>query len=308
MHYRSSRLFGDLKATEEKIKDNYSSGQLIDVLDELLINAIRPMLESTTWMDSYVANILSWYNTNNKRKISTVPKPKLMTLLTTFLLLTDVDEKIDCLKQMRLERSFLFSALSDWLKLANCYVDAVVRWEASGRQLVGEESRVKVLRKTLCARKDGRDLHLATLDTAFWEHNAVAFKMAIIEKYHRSMIMEAKSVYVRMDHRLDLEDLIQDMAVVTSKAIDKYDQSRGTLTTHIEWWWTSVKSAAIDRLINQDSQLSLEEHHSSLANQASEESVEDTLIRKEQLSRLQEIALAVDPTGLGRIMLGIYVT
>lgn len=119
------------------------------------------------------------------------------------------------------------------------------------------------------------------------------------------MIMEAKNVYVSTDHRISLDDLIQDMTIITSKAIDKYDATKGTLTTYIEWWWKAVKSSTLEDLVK-ESALSLDEHASTLANQASDVSVEEELIKKEDNSRLQELACAVDPIGLGRIFLGIY--
>lgn len=305
MHYQSSKLFGALKATEETIKDNYSSGQLIDVMDQLILHALRPILESSNWMNSYMGNIIGWYSNNNKRKISKVGKPKLLTLMTTFLFLPTVEEKLECISLMRLERSFLFSALADWTKMAQGYASAYVRYEASGRQLIAEEKRLQVYSQQLGLQPSSRDHYGAVLDCLFWEKQATAFKSQIMEKYYRSMIMEAKNVYVSTDHRISLDDLIQDMTIITSKAIDKYDATKGTLTTYIEWWWKAVKNSTLEDLVK-ESALSLDEHASTLANQASDVSVEEELIKKEDNSRLQELACAVDPIGLGRIFLGIY--
>ena len=83
--YRRSETIDVLKHTDEKIKENYSSEQYLSALDTLLSYAIKPVIMSSNFVDTKLADLLVSQVKKPTTKFSIHKKEGLFPLLTEFL-------------------------------------------------------------------------------------------------------------------------------------------------------------------------------------------------------------------------------
>ena len=118
---RSSHLFNALKATQETLDKNYSTYQLLTILDDLLYRAVYEVIRSSTYMDYVFATILTWYYGEGRRKISPLKKDRLVTLIFVFLYADSPEEKLRVLRKMEIERNILADACRIFIRRSKVY-------------------------------------------------------------------------------------------------------------------------------------------------------------------------------------------
>ena len=232
--YAHSEGFARLKATKESIKENLTTYQYLSVMDDLLYRAVGPLVESTRFLDNYLAQILAWATQHPKRKISGVDRVKLGALITLFFLVEDGAKRLKIVRQMKLDRTILLEALRNWTRLAESYITSA------------KPDLLLAGRRTLV--EDIQDLALVYHTVTFWYAETLSYKNKILEKYMRLCLTTAQRDYVDLGHQVDLEDMVQIYLLTASKAIDKCDADRGVLTNHISNWLMSAKNVAVATL------------------------------------------------------------
>jgi len=321
MAYDSS-IVSSLKTVKEQIQGNYTSSQLLQVLDRLLEQAIVPIIENTTFMDRIVSVIIGWYTDNPCRKISSIGREKTFSLLFLYLAAKTVRAKKRILRQLRLERNILISTITLFLEHVRPYRDLMIR---------KIKTKDPFRRASLQQNLDDIEKQVGAVSevypmcetVTYWLAEAMRFKNMILEKYMRHIVNRAHAFQSQSGSRVDIEDLIQNFVLAASKAIDKADAGQGTLTTYINHWLKnashnsingheygvayvipqSVKSK-IARGESHDFNLALALDDKSLAPQlmvdpeiGMEQRMEQDLIRR--------LAKAADPEGFARIALSI---
>lgn len=310
-----ARALDTLKNVREQLDHNYTSYQLLSVLDRLLWKAMWPIIANTEYMDRVLANVLGWSSSNPRRKLSSLPKEKFNTYTVAYLASDDPQTKFKILKRMRLERNILFYVLDRFVHLVNSYP----KHQTPPQQTL---NALAVLQPN--------KLWFAAREAQYWSETAIRFKGMILEKYMRFVMMEAQSFYRQQQQHnphltFDLDDIAQNFILTVSKAIDKCDAQQGTLTSYIQNWIKDAKGnptlrgeygiaysipasqrrhiaqSSVDKTVNISVSLSGEDLTAleSSTNTELEYETQQTI----QLVRL--LAKRCDPMGIGRIFLGI---
>lgn len=310
--YKHSEGFAKLKRIKESITDNLTSYQYLSVLDDLLYKALAPIVESTRFMDVFLAQMLGWQTTNPKRKTCSVGRHAFSSYTTLFLLSDSPKQKMKILKTMRLDRSMLFEVLRRWFALAD-------EIRVLGEQTANESNLSKLYSlQDKCGIKSGYTLTATYQVSHYWYLQAVEFKRKILEKYTRLCLTTAKRDYEDLEHKVPLDDIVQVYLLTAAKAIDKCDSERGVLTTHIQNWLLSAKNVVVStHLANSNNEVSV----SSTTNKIivddlvegyglEEMSINDDHAREHQaaIEEIRLVAKAFDPSGVGRILLHIQET
>lgn len=299
--YQYSRVFSVLKHTKERITDNWTSAQYSEVLDRLLYESIDPIIRSSNYVDQWIAAILSWYACDARRKISNVGRNKLLTLMMVFITSKDPETKILILRIMRLERNLLSGIVTNWRTFTSDYrrlSDSLFDDKSKKVALYLKQVEVSVLATGSIYGV------ISTVD--FWFNHYTHFKDQLLEKYTRLALIKSKEFYVQTGHVLDLDDIIQIFMVSTSKAIDKYDVQKGSLTSYIQTWFKDARTKCRNMITNT---VSLEEMFENANVDIADDSdfVQD-ICKSQEIERVRVLAKRVDPFGLGRIKLGIEET
>lgn len=208
---------------KESLDTNYTSNQLLSVLDVSLFYAVEAILRNTNWMNLILSNVITWYCDNTRRKISSTAenRDEVFSTLISVILSTDVDYKLERLKSLQLERSL-------WFKSCKMFISNCPEHPAAYHNFQ-------------FMTRDGGSLYIARRDALYWLNVAENMKKVIMEKYMR--LVGKQAVYAKKrTPDIDLEDTVQNLTVSLSQAIDKCSSDRGTLTTYIGQWFMSAQT------------------------------------------------------------------
>lgn len=311
-HYKHSVLMAVLKKVDEKIKDNYSSAQYMEVWDTLLYNALDPILKCSNIADIIISDVLHFYTENHRRKISSLSKDDTFTAIFLFLV-APKEAKLKRLKAIKFERSILRLIISTFLDKTNNYQELHVALAQcpTKRQ---PKILIPLIEQSIALNKE-EDLFLAINTVNFWNEQAADFKNQLLEKYTRLIVTTAQQFYETNNSRMRLDDVIQNLFLFSSKALDKYDSSRGTLTTYVQSWMKHAKNVSA---VQEDGTAFLLPNmkRSSVHNVSVSLNDEEALQVEDESNtmdldsialqrRVQLLAKVADPLGLGRVHLGI---
>lgn len=296
--YRHSEAFARLKGTTERIQGNHSTVQYLRVLDAFLFEGIDILVHNTRYMDVVLSKTLAWSIPNFRRKITMANKENLVPSVMGFLLEKNPAKKKAILRELKLDRIILFYALSSFLDLMEKeYLPAVngeLPLKAQGDSLAYCMVRVQDVERSLHATKRLTGVYSKC---KYWYEHAVDFKHKILEKYTRLCLVNAQRDYVSFfQKKVDLDDIVQTYLYMASRAIDKCDAGQGVLTTHIMNWFLTgrayLKKGDLDQTpLDESPEIEEEGDDQQDSNLAS--------------AHVQAVSRLVDPTGLGRYLLGI---
>ena len=315
-----SKTLEVLKSVKEKLDHNYTSYQLLSVLDKLLLRSIRPIINTTDYVDRVLANVVAWAAVNPRRKVTSLPKPTFNTYVMAYLASDKPEQKAKILGRMRLERNVLFFIASRFNKMTHSLNAARPSPSLSNALAVTHPARV----------------YFASRDSQFWCEQASVFKAQIMEKYMRLAMVEAQMFYRQQKTnnphlKFDLDELGQNFMLAVSKAVDKCDAQQGTLTTYVQNWIKDAKGnpslrgeygiaytipAAHRRTLAQTKDgtsggkphnvnISVSIDSQDLDHLTSDSDVEQEVVRNQQIRRVRLLAKRIDPTGIGRLYLGV---
>lgn len=316
----SSFVINSLKSVKEQLTDNYSSYELLTTLDTLLIYAITPILENTRYVERSLSLLSGWYVNAARRKIASLDtKDEFNTIAAQLIIAQNLPDRKLLWQKLRLERTITFWMLHDWLRIMQPWVKA--------RTLNDYDAMHSSCRKGCFISYDHVFTTIQTVD--YWLNAAVNFKQQIMEKYMRLVMLEATS-YASFQKKnnphlnIQLDDVAQNFVLALSKAIDKCDANRGTLTSYIKTWLKDARNTTsfsheygVAYSIPTGKKRDIARHTSSINNisisldsdeaqeMPSSFDTEASAVSSHVVNRVRRLAKAADPLGLGRAALQI---
>lgn len=305
--YEHSEIFARLKDVKERIGTNLTSLEYLETLDMFLWRAIGSIRKATPGLvDEFMVKSIAQQTFKSSTKFSSIMKEekgKLPVFLFNALTERNI-ETLDGFRSLRLNRGMLFGLVKIFMDRTQPYMDlmnepplSVVEWKNRARQLKRMEKELGVV--------EGISLSSVVEDVNIWYERAREWKSAIIEKYTRKAIGQAKVAYEDYNYAMELSDVIQIHMVLLSRAINRCDSRLGVLTTFITSWFKSARSE-MSRIINASQEVSYEAMLEEMGDAAEAEGAEDkTLMTNESVQHISMLAKQIDPTGVLRIHLGI---
>lgn len=310
--YRHSQVFASLKGITESIPENLTSYQYLSVLDHFLYKAMQPLVKNTKFVDAFLAQILGWQTQNPKRKTSGAGRQSFSANATLFFLVDDPKQKLKVLRGMRLDRSILFETIRRWL-------GQIPDYEELSSQIATPERMAKLeALRSQASMKESASLHVTYVQVYTNYKEAAAFKEKILEKYTRLCVTTAQRDYVQLGHREPLDDIIQVYIMTAMKAIDKCDTERGVLTTHIQNWLLSAKNIVVGSNVQEAAKRLAKSQGKNFDNPGEPVSIDDVhdipaetsdfYEREDIIASVRDVSKMFDPSGVGRILMGIQET
>lgn len=295
--YAHSQAFGDLKATDEALKDNLTSAQYLHTLDYFLWGAASPIVEACpNFFLNYVAKCVAHQLLAPNSKYTSGDRDLLP--INLFVLLSSTSNRVELAKELYLNRGLTFGMISLFLSLTQEYKDIV-----EGRTKLQKRERRRRVAEIEAGLGATGPLYEPIQQVSHWLEKATQWKNVIIQKYTRLTIMMAQRTYVDYQHSVDLDDVVQIYLMILSKAIDRCDPRLGVLTTFIQQWMKSARArvAAVAAASRSDSLDSLHE----LLGDSFEQLSVDPDRTAELVQAVSYAATLADPQGLVRNSLGI---
>jgi hypothetical protein len=305
--YEHSDIFAKLKDVKERINTNLTSLEYLETLDMFLwkaISSIRKAIPSL--VDEFMVKAIAQQTFKSSTKFSSIMKEekgKLPVFLFNALTERDI-ESLDGFRNLRLNRGMLFGLVQIFMNRTAPYVElvnvdpiSVEEWKARVFQLKDMERNLGVV--------EGVALYNVIEDVNIWYERARDWKSAIIEKYTRKALGQAKVAYEDYNYAMDLADVIQIHMVLLSRAINRCDSRLGVLTTFITSWFKSARSE-MTHIINASQEVSYEEMLEDMGDSAEAEGCDDkTIATHEAVQHISMLAKEIDPSGVLRFHLGI---
>jgi hypothetical protein len=305
--YEHSEIFAKLKDVKERIGTNLTSLEYLETLDMFLWRAISSIRKAMPHLvDEFMVKAIAQQTFKSSTKFSSIMKEekgKLPVIL--FNALTDRDsESLDGYRNLRLNRGMLFGLVQIFMDRTAAYAELCSIAPLSFEDWKAREFQLRMIERSLGVA-DGVALINVIEDVNIWYERARDWKSAIIEKYTRKALGQAKIAYEDYNYAMDLSDVIQIHMVLLSRAINRCDSRLGVLTTFITSWFKSARSE-MTRIINATQEVSYEEMIEEMGDAAEAEGFEDrTLATHEAVQHISMLAKQIDPSGVLRIHLGI---
>ena len=227
-----------------RLTDNLTGGQIQEVLDALIHNAVSPIVRESNSFDLQVGYVLSQTSRNKKRKLSSLPREASIDTMCQFLVADDKDTKVKLISAMRLERGFIYNFVVKFLKETGCYLDLYREWLSStSRKTKHQHSvRLSALEKSVGCSRGSLFQCIQTAND--YLELAYTFRNTVVMNYLRHAFKQAKSFTKMKGPNFDFNDVYQNFLAAVTKAVDKYDASKGALTSYINFWLLNAQTTS----------------------------------------------------------------
>lgn len=325
---------------DETLTDNLTGGQIQEVLDTLINAAVGPIIRGSSAFDLQVIHLLSCTARNRKRKLSSLPREVSIDTMCQYLVSSNADDKVRHVAAMRLERGFIYNFVVRFLKETHGYVELYKEWlqtkKKSERKL--KRVRLQVIESSVGCSDD--KLFQVITSSHDYLHLAYKFRNTVVLNYLRHAFKQARS-YVRMKGpNFDIQDVYQNFLAAVTKAVDKYDASKGALTSYINFWLLNAQTTSnsnhgheygvaysipqlqkkalaeksiagknvnfgisLDRMVSGNGDN--DEQKELVQIIAGDESVAEHLLAEEELDVVRSLIKHADPSGIARLYLDI---
>lgn len=325
--------------TSENYLENLTGGQIQEILDKLIIEAISPIIRITSAFDVQITHLLSMTTRNKKRKLSALDREEFINLLCQYLCTEDPEKKIRLLAESHVERGFIYNFVKKFLAHTDGYELLYQKYlTSSGTEKQRYYLKLRAIEKSVGAKED-RLLNVRYQVRDYLEL-VYRFRNSIVEQYVKFAYKQAKVFTIQKGENFSFDDVYQNFLTAVTKAVDKYDCSKGALTSYIQYWIMNAQSTASDHgheyniayeipqlqkksiatnRVNNEGNCAIDVNFSVSLDKPindsddttiaetirSEVTVEETLERKQELDELRYLIKIADIRGLARLYLDI---
>ena len=317
--------------------DNLTGGQIQEVLDTLIYESVSPIVAESSAFDVQVAYFLSVTARNKKRKLSSLPREQSIDTMCRYLCESDPRKKVELVSKMRVERSFVYNFVMKFLQEVKDYHPMYVQYMRTGKKTLRrhQSKRLGAIEASVgCSRKSLFSIISTTRD---YLELAYTFRNKIVMQYVKHSYKQARSFVEMKGPNFDFQDVHQNFLAAVTKAVDKYDASKGALTSYINWWLLNAQTTSnsahgheygIAYSIPQSQKKALAEKSSKALNVnfgvsldapsdkdgeqagpsrfiSGSPSVEHEMLENEKLDEVRALAKSADMKGIARLYLDI---
>jgi hypothetical protein len=216
---------------------NLTGGQIQTILDTFTYKAIEPIVYRSRVFDAQLVHLLSVTTRNRKRKLSSIGRDQAISLLSKALVEQDPVLKLEYIRQAKIERGFLHAFASKFVQYLKEFKQSY--WEyltAKGPEQKRRKQQLQAVARDV-GFKDFEVLYSSLETVEEYLTLTYAYRNQIISSYLKHAYKQAKS-YVNSNpfSSFDVQEVGQNFLVAVTKAIDKYDSSKGALTSYVNWW------------------------------------------------------------------------
>ncbi|QQO90390.1 putative RpoD subfamily RNA polymerase, sigma70 subunit [Erwinia phage pEa_SNUABM_5] len=230
-----------------KNKSNLTGGQIENVMDTLLHDCLREIVENTGVFDVQLTYLLSLITSNKKRKPHNAANRDRAISLLIRALSVPRDQKMQYIMEVKMERNFIYMFLQNVInRYYHPYVDLyrkylVVQDPDQRRRYqaqldayvrtVGAESRSKLF----VALNNLNDLLPVFM----------SYFHTVVDDFYRLCTQHAKFyVDTNRGKQYDSKDVRQNFLRNVIIAINKYDSSRGAIVSYVKWWILNAQTCS----------------------------------------------------------------
>lgn len=229
--------------TGQDLTSNLTGGQIQEVLDFLIYESLSPLVKSSDVFDVQIVYLLGLTARNRKRKLSALPREEFMTSLCHCLISDDREKKIHILTNSKIERGFVYNFVVKFLKETDNYVELYQKFLfAKGTDRVILDLKLKAIEQNV---GNSRNKLFSTINIAQdYLELAYEFRNSIVSNYVKLAYKQAKAFCKMKGSNFDFQDVYHNFLTAITKAVDKYDCTKGALTSYINYWVLNAQTCS----------------------------------------------------------------
>jgi len=294
-NYAHSYAFAQLKRVQERIASNATTPQYLKALDNMLLNAVRPLILNTDVAQDFIANLLGWQERNRKRKASFLDPDEFRLRAVVWLCTPAAVDRVATFGRLSLDRGAVIEMCSAFLSQTAPYLNACQSADPNDVESIALKQSFEEHFRT------GRALIAVVREVQLWFDRAVDFRSQILEKYIRLAITKAQYDYSHVFKlTVPLDDLVQSYVLAAGRAIDKCDHTQGVLTNHVTNWLLTARAHMLKHVPHESTE-DLQHEPAQNTFLSAQDSMEST----QSARNLLLVAKLLDPDGFGRAFLGL---
>lgn len=227
----------------ERLAENLSSSQIASTLDELILRALSPLV-GFNLLETVLVEILPFTATNARRKFSALSQNDFVDKLFSVIVVDNKKQKLQLLREIRMERTLYFTTLSMFEERTKFLPKLMTEYIGLNLKHIRavSDSYKKLMDIADAVNVPLGKLYQVRQESIYWYSLAVQFKQMISEKFVRLAYVEAQKAAKSTGLDVNVSDLFRDLMISSSKAIDKYDSTKGPLTSYVMWWFMDAKT------------------------------------------------------------------
>lgn len=222
---------------------NLTGGQIQEILDFLILSSLTPLVLASDVFNVQIAYLVSLTAQNRKRKVSALPRDEFISLMSKALLVEDKQQRVNLIAAAKIERSFLYNFVVNFLKFSEPYRELYVQYMRAKRidKLVLDK-KLETIERSLSMTRD--QMFPAINVAQDYLELAYRFRNSIVENYIKKAHKQAHAFVKMKGNNFDFQDVSQNFLTAITRAIDKYDSSKGAITSYINWWVINAQSSS----------------------------------------------------------------
>jgi hypothetical protein len=215
---------------------NLTGGQIQQVLDFLIYRGLEPIIRHSCIFDVQLIHLLSVASTNKKRKVSALSREDFINKICTALTTNDTTVKLECITSSKMERGFVYNFLVNFLNSASDYNSLYTQYLTCTRHVdkVMLDRKMLVIENALSFSRSNL-FYVLNIVRKYVEF-AYEFRNKIVSQYIKHAYKQAHVYCKTKGENFDFDDVYQSLMTAITKALDKYDSSKGALTSYINYW------------------------------------------------------------------------
>ncbi len=216
--------------------DSLTGGQIQNILDFLILESVAPIIRNSDVFDIQLVNLLAVTARNRKRKLSALPREEFIDELCQALAVNNRSRKVEIISQAKIERGFIYKFVVNFLEQCKGYEKQYHEYLTEPNAKIRESLslRLEAVEKSLGFSRDR--LYSSIKVSQDYLELMYEFRNVVVSNYIRFAYQQAKMYTGQKGENFNFNDVYQNFLVIITKAIDKYDASKGALTSYIKWW------------------------------------------------------------------------
>lgn len=236
-----------VKKRDPENKSNLTGGQIESVMDTLLHDCLREIVENTNIFDVQLTYLLGLVSSNKKRKpYNAESRERAITLLIRALSVPR-DQKMQYIMEFKMERNFIYVFLDNVIKryyarYVGLYRAFIVASDPQSRAKYAD--RLDVYVKMFGAESRSK-LFVALNRLNELLPQFLEYFHSVIADFYR-LCSQTTKFYVDTNRgkQYDSKDVRQNFLRNVMVAINKYDSSRGAIVSYAKWWILNAQTCS----------------------------------------------------------------
>lgn len=230
-----------------KRKTNLTSGQIVFVMDTLLYDSLRDVVENTGAFDVQLVYLLRLITSNKKRRpYNSDSRERAITLIVRALA-APRDQKMKYIMELKMERNFIYVFLENllnrhYLNYITLYRKFVCTTNPTDRATYGR--KLNVIARELGAESRS-DLFVALNNLNDLLPKFMEYFHSVVGDYYKLCTKQTK-YYIETNgaNHYDPHDVQQNFLRNVIVAVNKFDATRGTLVSYVKWWILNAQTCS----------------------------------------------------------------